>query len=478
MPGEAGAAVILAAAGGERLRSERPRVLHRVGGRALVAWVVAAAREAGCAPIHLITGSGAGEIREALEEECLLEGDPVEDDPAEDGVVPGLRGGSLIRVPRRRQEGPRTDWPRGLAILRETLRAGGPVLVLSGAAPLVRPATLRKLQDSARGVWGSLAVADLDDPGGLDRVIRRRGRLERIVEAADADERELANRTVNAGHYALPAPAILDWLERLVDHRDQGEVRLADVVSAAARENPVACVPVEDASEAACVDSRADLAAVQRVLYRRSVDALLEAGVTILDPESVWVDAGVTVGPDSVLHPGVTLLGATKIGRGTVVHGGAWLRDSVVADEVEVLPYSVLDGARVASGCSVGPFARLRPDAVLEEGARVGNFVEVKKSTLGPGVKASHLAYLGDSSVGAGANIGAGVITCNYDGKTKSRTVIGEGAFVGSDTILVAPVEVGAGSYTGAGSVITKDVPEETLAVGRARQKNIKRRPR
>ena len=321
-------------------------------------------------------------------------------------------------------------------------------------------------------------MADLDDPGSLGRVVQRNGRLERIVEAADAGERELAIRTVNAGHYALPAPAIFDWLEKLDTDNAQGEFYLTDAVSAAARENPVACVRVEDASEVLGVNSRAELAAVQRVLYRRSVDALLEAGVTILDPESVWVDAGVTVGPDSVLHPGVTLLGASRVGRGCAVHSGAWIRDSVLADEVDVLPYSVLDGARVASGCSVGPFARLRPEAVLDEGARVGNFVEVKKSTLGPGVKASHLAYLGDTSIGAGANIGAGVITCNYDGKTKNRTVIGEGAFVGSDTILVAPVEVGAGGYTGAGSVITRDVPEGTLAVGRSRQKNIKRRRR
>ncbi len=452
---EAGAAVILAAGGGERMRSERPKVLHRVGGRALVAWVVAAAREVGCAPIHLVVGSGAEEIRSVLEEE-------------------ELGGRDIVWVEQRQQKGT----GHALLMAREALRADAVTLVLSGDAPLVRPATLRELLGRARDGWGSVAVADLDDPGSLGRVVQRNGRLERIVEAADAGERELAIRTVNAGHYALPTPAIFEWLEKLDTDNAQGEFYLTDAVSAAANENPVACVRVEDASEVLDVNSRADLAAVQGVLYRRSVDALLEAGVTILDPESVWVDAGVTVGPDSVLHPNVTLLGASSVGRGCTVHTGAWMRDSVLADEVDVLPYSVLDGARVASHCSVGPFARLRPEAVLDEGARVGNFVEVKKSRLGPGVKASHLAYLGDTSVGAGANIGAGVITCNYDGKTKNRTVIGEGAFVGSDTILIAPVEVGARGYTGAGSVITRDVPEETLAVGRARQKNIKRRPR
>ena len=452
---EAGAAVILAAGGGERLRSERPKVLHRVGGRALVAWVVAAAREVGCAPIHLVVGSGAEEIRSVLEEE-------------------ELGGRDIVWVEQRQQKGT----GHALLMAREALRAEAVTLVLSGDAPLVRPATLRELLGRARDGWGSVAVADLDDPGSLGRVVQRNGRLERIVEAADAGERELAIRTVNAGHYALPTPAIFEWLEKLDTDNAQGEFYLTDAVSAAANENPVACVRVEDASEVLGVNSRADLAAVQGVLYRRSVHALLEAGVTILDPESMWVDAGVTVGPDSVLHPNVTLLGASSVGRGCTVHTGVWMRDSVLADEVDVLPYSVLDGARVASRCSVGPFARLRPEAVLDEGARVGNFVEVKKSRLGPGVKASHLAYLGDTSVGAGANIGAGVITCNYDGKTKNRTVIGEGAFVGSDTILIAPVKVGARGYTGAGSVITRDVPEETLAVGRARQKNIKRRPR
>ena len=429
---EAGAAVILAAGGGELLRSERPRVLHRAGGRALVAWVVAAAREAGCTPIHVVVGSGEREIREVLEQE-------------------GLGGEDVLWVKQRAEQPAEQPEEQGtgqaLLLVRELLGSDSPVLVLSGDAPLIRPATLRKLLDSARSGWGSVAVADLDKPG-------------------------------SPGHYALPVPAIFDWLEKLDAEREGSRLCLADAVTAAALENPVACVRVEDASEALGVNSRAKLAAVQRVLYRRSVDALLEAGVTILDPGSVWVDAGVMVGPDSVLHPGVTLLGASRVGRGCTVHCGAWLRDSVLADGVDVLPYSVLDGARVGSGCSVGPFARLRPEAVLDEGVRVGNFVEVKKSTLGPGVKASHLSYLGDSSIGAGANIGAGVITCNYDGKTKNRTVIGEGAFVGSDTILIAPVEVGAGSYTGAGSVITKDVPEETLAVGRARQKNIKRRPR
>ncbi|MDE2691969.1 MAG: NTP transferase domain-containing protein [Acidobacteriota bacterium] len=422
------AAVVLAAGRGERLRSEQPKVLHRVGGRPLVSWVVQAARDVGCAPIIVVTGSGADEVRSVLESE----------DGGTDDIV-------WVEQPEQRGTG------HALSMARESLRSEGLALVLSGDAPLVRPGTLRALLEAAGAGWGSVAVVDDDT---------------------------LALRTVDAGHYALPVPEIFDRLAKVDTGNARSEFHLTDAVSAAAREQPVATVRVEDASEVLGVKSRADLAAVQRVFYRRSVDALLAAGVTVLDPESVWIDAGVTVGADSILHPNVTLLGASSVGSGCTVHAGAWIRDSVLGDGVEVLPYSVLDGARVAADCTIGPFARLRPEAVLEDGAKVGNFVEVKKATLGPGVKASHLAYLGDASVGAGANIGAGVITCNYDGKKKSRTVIGEGAFVGSDCILVAPVEVGAGAYTGAGSVITKDVPDESLAVGRARQKNLKRRPR
>ncbi len=426
------AAVILAAGHSKRLRSEQPKVLHRVSGRPLVSWVVQAARDVGCAPIIVVTGSGADEVRSVLESE----------NQGADDIV-------WVEQPEPRGTG------HALSMVREALRSEGLALVLSGDAPLVRPGTLRVLLEAAGAGWGSLAVA-----------------------ADDALAPGTDDAGHNADHYALPVPEIFDWLEKADAANAGGEFRLTDAVSAAASEQPVAAVRVEDASEVLRVNSRADLAAVHRVFYRRSVDALLAAGVTVLDPESAWIDAGVTVGADSILHPNVTLLGASSVGSGCTVHAGAWIRDCVLADGVEVLPYSVLDGARVAADCTIGPFARLRPEAVLEDGAKVGNFVEVKKATLGPGVKASHLAYLGDASVGAGANIGAGVITCNYDGKKKSRTVIGEGAFVGSDCILVAPVEVGAGAYTGAGSVITKDVPDESLAVGRARQKNIKRRPR
>ncbi len=448
------AAVILAAGHGRRLRSAHPKVLHETGGRPLLSWVVEAAREAGCAPICIVVGSGAEAVRTTL--------------------APEQRRGDIVWLEQPEQRGT----GHALSMAREHLRAEGLALVLSGDAPLVRSETLTDLLRAANAGWGSLAVADVPEPGSLGRVLLQGERLAGIVEWADASEEERAISVVNAGHYALPVPEIFDWLAGVDSTNAQGEFYLTDAVSAAARQHPVAAVRVEDASEVLGVNSRADLAHVHGVFRRRAIEAQLEAGVTVLDPASAFIDSGVTIGPDSVLHPNVTLLGACRVGAGCTLHSGAWLRDTVLEDGVEVLPHSVLDGARVASGCQVGPFARLRPEAVLEEGAKVGNFVEVKKATLGPGVKASHLAYLGDASVGAGTNIGAGVITCNYDGRQKHRTTIGEGAFVGSDCILVAPVEVGAGAYTGAGSVITKDVPEKALAVGRAKQKNIGRRPR
>jgi bifunctional UDP-N-acetylglucosamine pyrophosphorylase/glucosamine-1-phosphate N-acetyltransferase len=212
---------------------------------------------------------------------------------------------------------------------------------------------------------------------------------------------------------------------------------------------------------------------VHRALVRRLVDGHLERGVTFLDPDSVELEAGVEVGPDCMVHADVSLLGSTSLGEGCTVHRGAWLRDTNVAPGVEIHPYSVLEGAGIGVGCSIGPFARLRPGTRLAERVRIGNFVEVKASDLGAGVRANHLAYLGDATVGARANIGAGTVTCNYDGSAKHRTTIGEDTFIGSDTMLVAPVTVGDRATTGAGSVITEDVPDDSLALGRARQRNL-----
>jgi bifunctional UDP-N-acetylglucosamine pyrophosphorylase / glucosamine-1-phosphate N-acetyltransferase len=434
------------------MRSRLPKVLHRVAGRPAVAWVVEAARRVGCDRILLVVGHGADEVRAA---------------------VPG-HDVTFVEQPEQRGTGD--------AVLRaaEALESTGPALalVLSGDAPLVRPATLELLIREAAAGWGALAVARLEppaEPGSLGRVmLGASGNLERIVEVADASPADLLVRDVNAGHYALGVPEIFDHLRRVGTRNAQGELYLTDaVVAAVASGRPVRAVILEDPSEALGINDRRDLARAHRALVARKVDELLAAGVTVIDPARIEVDAGVEVGEDTVLHPGVALLGHTRIGARCAVHQGAWLRDCELAERVEVLPYSVLEETRVAAGCAIGPFARLRGGVELAEDVRIGNFVEVKKSTLGRGVKAAHLAYLGDASVGEGTNIGAGVITCNYDGVRKHRTEIGSGVFVGSDTMLVAPVNVGDGAATGAGSVITQDVPPDSLGLGRARQRNL-----
>ena len=309
------------------------------------------------------------------------------------------------------------------------------------------------------------------EPGRTRRGIGHRGGVTGIIGQRHC---QLAIRRVNAGIYALRAPEIFDDLRRLRRDNAKGELYLTDALGLAAAEGrSIALLDLAEPAEGWGVNDRADLARAEAWLAARKARELMTAGVTLLAPERTRIDAAVEVAADTVLHADVTLAGATRIGQRCTLHQGAWLRDTVLGDDTVVEPYSVLDGARIGAGCRVGPFARLRPATVLADGARVGNFVEVKNSALGRGAKANHLAYLGDATVGERANIGAGVVTCNYDGREKHRTEIGAGAFVGSDTMLVAPVTVGADSTTAAGSVITQDVPAGALAVERTRQRNV-----
>jgi bifunctional UDP-N-acetylglucosamine pyrophosphorylase/glucosamine-1-phosphate N-acetyltransferase len=310
----------------------------------------------------------------------------------------------------------------------------------------------------------------LDAPRGYGRVVRdARGRPERIVEEKDASERERELREVNAGLYCADGTFLWKALTRVGSANAQEEFYLTDLVAMAAlREGAVAvAVPPEEASG---VNDREELARAAKVLLRRRARALMRAGVTVEDPERFDCDEGVEIEPDVVVEPGARLLGRTRIGAGSRIGAGAILRDAVVGREVTINPYSVIDTAAVGRGAIVGPFSRLRPGSDIGDEAHVGNFVEIKKTVLGRGAKANHLAYLGDATVGERANVGAGTITCNYDGEKKHPTRIGAGAFVGSDSILVAPLEIGDGAYIAAGSVITEPVPDGALALGRARQ--------
>jgi bifunctional UDP-N-acetylglucosamine pyrophosphorylase / glucosamine-1-phosphate N-acetyltransferase len=440
-------AVILAAGKGTRMRSSLPKVLHRAAGRPLLAWVVDAARAAGCRRILIVAGHGQERVREEIQ------------------------GPDLGWVLQEEQKGT----GHALAQAENEVKGAATLLVLSGDVPLIAPETIERLAAEAAAGWGAMAVAELPEPDGLGRVIvDGNGELRKIVEARDATPEELAVRRINAGLYALPAPEIFDYLRRLKADNAQGELYLTDAVTGAATDGrAVRLVTLENPDEALGVNDRAELARVHRLLLDRHLQALMRSGVTILEPGRTVVEPAVRVGEDTVLHPGVSLLGRTAVGSGCTIHQGAWLRDTTVGEGVTIEPYSVLDGAEVGDGCRVGPFARLRPASRLLEGARVGNFVEVKGSEIGAGAKVNHLAYVGDATVGEGANLGAGVVTCNYDGVRKHPTEIGAGAFIGSDTMLVAPVKVGAGASTAAGSIITKDVPEGALAVGRVRQKNL-----
>jgi bifunctional UDP-N-acetylglucosamine pyrophosphorylase/glucosamine-1-phosphate N-acetyltransferase len=443
-------AVVLAAGKGTRMRSSLPKVLHCAAGRPLLAWVVDAARAAGCEKILVVVGHGAEAVKEAVR------------DPDVEWILQEEQRGTGHALAQAEPHVP------GDAVL----------LVLSGDVPLVSPATLDQLAADAAAGWGALAVAELDQPGSLGRVLAGSyGGLRKIVEAADATPEELSVKRVNAGLYALPAPAIFDYLRDVKANNAQKEIYLTDAVTNAAKDGHlVQLVPLPDPSEALGVNTRAELARVHRVLIDRHLARLMNEGVTILEPSRTTIEPGVRVGLDTVIHPEVSLQGRTEVGAGCTLRQGVWINDSTLGDGVTVEPYSILDGAEVGEGCRVGPFARLRPASRLLETARVGSFVEVKASELGPGSKVNHLSYVGDARVGAGANLGAGVVTCNYDGRRKHRTEIGAKAFIGSDTMLVAPVNVGEGASTAAGSVITKDVPAGALAVGRVRQKNLEGR--
>lgn len=439
-------AAILAAGKGTRMRSALPKVLHPVAGRPMLQWVIDSARAIGCERILIIVGHGADEVRAAVE------------------------GDDLYFVEQTEQLGT----GHALAQVEPHVDTTSTLLVLSGDVPLVTAATLESLSSAAEQGWGAMAVAELEEPGALGRVMARGNTLDRIVEASDASPEELQCPLINAGLYALPAPEIFDYLRRLNNDNAKGEFYLTDALGDAADEGrDLRLVQLDDVSEAFGVNDRKHLARVHRRLIQRHQSHLMDAGVTLLEPERTAIEPGVCIGQDTVIHPQVSLSGHTEIGSHCIIHQGAIIRDSKLADGVVVEPYSMIDRADVGPQCTVGPYARLRPASVLLTGARVGNFVELKKTRLGENSKASHLTYLGDATIGANSNIGAGVVTCNYDGVAKHRTEIGEGVFIGSDSMLVAPVEVADGATTAAGSVITQDVPAGSLAVGRARQRNV-----
>ena len=432
------------------MRSSLPKMLHPVCGRPMVAWPILAARE----------GTGAEWVTAIVSpERDLVSGLPdkvrIVTQPEPDGTAGAIRA--------------------ALPLIRESET----VLVLSGDHPLISAETISGLlaAHEEAGAAATVMTAVLEDPGSYGRIVRdERGDLARIAEAkapSDATPEELEIREVNAGTYAFAAAPLADALERIGNDNAQGEYYLGDVLPLMREAGlRVAVHAAPDTTVMLGVNTRADLAAAEAEARRRILEDHMLAGVTVVDPGSTWVEADVEIAADARIEPGTSLLGQTEIGAGSTVGPLTTLIDAKIGEDVSV-PHSYLISCEARDGATVGPFAYLRPDAVLEPGAKAGSFVEIKNSRIGEGAKVPHLAYVGDAEIGARSNLGAGTITANYDGLRKHRTVIGADARIGVDTMLIAPVEVGDSAYTGAGAVIQDDVPEGALALSQNDQRNI-----
>lgn len=451
--------VILAAGLGTRMRSKRAKVLHRAGGLALVEQVAAAARTlAPYGRIFVVTGHQAELV------EALLQ-------PLGVGFV-------------RQQEQKGTG--HALASCRDAVPHDGLLTVLYGDTPLLTAATLGRLREMQTDseAAATLIATTLEDPTGYGRILQNEnGDVTAIVEerACTPEQRKL--KLINSGIYCFQSELLWKHIGEIEPNPASGEIYLTDMAEILARHgHPVRPMHVDDATELLGINTRVELAAADRILRSRKNEELMLAGVTIERPETVTIDMHVQAGTDTIVEPFARLLGATSIGEDCRIGAGAILENAILSDGVTVAPYTLINDSRVDTAAQVGPFARLRMDAHVGRDARVGNFVELKKTHLGDGAKSQHLAYLGDSEIGERVNIGAGTITCNYDGQKKHRTTIGAGAFVGSNSTLVAPVEIGENSYIAAGSVITNAVPAEALALGRSRQvvkpEWVKQRPK
>jgi bifunctional UDP-N-acetylglucosamine pyrophosphorylase/glucosamine-1-phosphate N-acetyltransferase len=443
------AVLILAAGKGTRLKSQLPKVLHEAGGRPLIEHTIRGALAAGIGSddIYVVAGFGVERVRDrvaALHVQVLTQ-------------EPQLGSGHAVQIAEAELAGYET------------------ILVLNGDMPLLSASTIGGLLQTQQRerADAALATAEPAIPRAYGRIVRDGRRIVRIVEHRQANAEQKRIRELNAGFYCFKRQPLFKALRQVGTDNPHGEYYLTDVVGImAAAGRVIVGYPLSDHDEILGVNDRAELAQVDRLLRDRKLRQLMEAGVTVYAPGTLTVDADVEVGADTIVEPGVQLLGATRVGSGCRIRSYSIIENCEIANGVLVRPHCYLVGAKVEQGAEIGPYSRLREGAHIGPGAHIGNFVEVKKTRIGRGTKAMHLAYLGDAEIGAGANIGAGTITCNYDGVKKHQTKVGDGTFVGSNSTLVAPLEVGAGAYIAAGSVITDPVPEKTLALGRARQTN------
>jgi bifunctional UDP-N-acetylglucosamine pyrophosphorylase/glucosamine-1-phosphate N-acetyltransferase len=443
------AVIIMAAGKGTRLRSRRPKVLHEVGGKPLLSHVIAtASRLAENEDIFTILGHQAERVREAMS------------------------GTGVQFIEQKEQRGT----GHAIQCAREAIGSYEHIVVLSGDVPLIQADTLQHLMTLhlAEGAAMTILTATPEDPTGYGRIIRRspdRADVDAIVEQKALKPEQESIREINSGIYAFKVGPLLKHLDKLTNNNAHGEFYLTDMAALLhSAGEKVAALKAADAAEVLGANTIAELAALDASIRAATANRLMAAGVTIFRPESCVIDAEVHVDPDTIIEPFVQLLGTTRIGKDCRIRSYSVVENCTLGNDVLILQGCVLGESTVADGARIGPFAHLRPGSEIGQDAHVGNFVETKKAKLGKGAKANHLTYLGDAEVGAGTNIGAGVITCNYDGVKKHVTRIGQGSFIGSDSTLVAPIEIGDGAYIGAGSCITRNVPSGALAVGRSRQ--------
>ena len=438
--------VVLAAGKGTRMRSKLPKVLHPLAGKALLHHVLDAARALDAAKLCVVVGHEAEQVRAAS------------------------AASDVVFV----EQMPQLGTGHALQLAAPQLNDAHPTLVLYGDVPLTHVDTLQRLLSAAqKGV--ALLTVNLQDPSGYGRIVRdEAGAVLKNVEHKDATEAERLIQEVNTGVLIAPTLLLKKWLSQLSNDNAQGEYYLTDVIGMAVNDGvPVNTAQPEHAWETLGVNSKAQLAELEAVLRSNVAHALLDAGVTLADPARIDVRGELVCGMDVSIDVGCVFEGRVVLGDDVCIAPNCVIRNAHIAAGTKVAAFSHIDGANIGARASIGPFARLRPEAVLADGAHIGNFVEIKKSTVGTGSKVSHLSYIGDSTIGAGVNIGAGVITCNYDGVNKFQTVIGDGAFIGSDTQLIAPVTVGAGATIGAGSTITKNAPAGELTFSRPKQMTL-----
>jgi bifunctional UDP-N-acetylglucosamine pyrophosphorylase / glucosamine-1-phosphate N-acetyltransferase len=441
--------VILAAGKGTRMRSELAKVLHRAGGRPLIEHVVRACQPLKPAQILAVVGHQADEVS---------------------AVVTELDAQTVVQQPRR-------GTGHAVQVARRAMRKSAKfAMIVPGDAPLLRAATLAALLDTHRRseAAATILTAELDDPSGYGRIVRDgEGRVQAIVEESAATPEQRAIREVNSSIYCFTIEKLWPCLNALRPNNAHHELYLTDAIALLRQRNErVLAQTAGDAEQILGCNTRAQLADADRILRRRKAAEMMEAGVTIYLPETVVIDPEVTAGSDTIIEPCVQLLGKTRLGARCKIQTGSVLRDARLDDDATVLAHSILDTSRLGAKAQVGPFSRLRPGSDVRAGAHLGNFVEMKNSVIHEGSKAMHLTYLGDATIGRDSNIGAGTITCNYDGVAKHQTTIGNRVFVGSDSALVAPVRIGDGAYIAAGSTITHNVPAGALGIARGRQEN------